>query len=144
MISSQSVVDLLAAYWFDVDHRCGAGAHLLFTEDGELQFESARVVGQSAIEALYRARAARGPRVSRHVLSNVHIHTWTDNSVEVVSVLTLYAQDGLAPQSNTNPIAVADVHDRLVETAEGLRVERRRTVNQFVSRDAHFAVPTEP
>ncbi|QSE41317.1 nuclear transport factor 2 family protein [Rhodococcus erythropolis] len=140
-ISSRAVTDLLAAYWFDVDHNDGAGAHLLFTESGVLQFESAEFVGRSAIEKVYRDRATRGPRVSRHVLSNVHLRPVTRRTVDVTSVLTLYAEDGLVPRPRTIPVAIADVHDRLVSTRRGLLIQCRRTENQFVSADAYFAVP---
>ncbi|WP_207844378.1 nuclear transport factor 2 family protein [Williamsia soli] len=143
MISSQAVHDVLAAFWFDVDHRDGVGAHLFFVADGELAFESARFRGRDEIRAVYADRVARGPRVSRHVMSNVHVVSREDDSVEVVSSVCLYAQDGHAPGSRVIPVGVSDVFDQLVSTSDGLLIVSRSIVNQFVSSDAEFAVPMQ-
>ncbi|MCA0243741.1 MAG: hypothetical protein LCI02_23130 [Proteobacteria bacterium] len=59
-----------AAYWHDVDHNGGRLAHLWFLHDGVLQIAGRRVATRAAIEAFYRQRRERGPRVSRHVVTN--------------------------------------------------------------------------
>lgn len=143
MVSSQAVADVLAAYWFEVDHRAGAGAHLFFTPDGELSFDAARFQGRAAIQGVYLARSARGPRVSRHVMSNVHVLRTEGDRVEVMSTLCLYAQDGTAPRSRVTPVAIADVHDRLLSTPDGLLFTNRVITNQFLGAGTEFAVPTE-
>ncbi|KAB2592590.1 MULTISPECIES: nuclear transport factor 2 family protein [Streptomyces] len=144
MISSQAVTDLSAAYWFDVDHRGAANAHRFFTADGVLGFDAARFHGPAEIEAMYAARRARGPRVSRHVASNVHVLSSTGDHAEVMSSLCLFAEDGYAPRSRTEPVSVADVRDHVVATPDGLLIVSRILTTQFLSSDAELAVPTQP
>ena len=144
MISSQAVADVLAALWFEVDHRDGADAHLFFTPDADLTFGSARFEGRTAIQRVYRGRAARGPRVSRHIMSNVHITRVDGDTAEVMSALCLYAQDGIGPRPRATPVAISDVRDRFVRTPTGLLIASRTITNQFMETDAEFAVPTQP
>ncbi len=87
---------LLTALWFEIDHGDGSGASGFFTGDAELTFSRRTFRGTDEIDGVYRARAARGPRVSRHLMSNVHVQRHEPDLVEAVSALVLYAHDGKA------------------------------------------------
>jgi uncharacterized protein (TIGR02246 family) len=112
-------------FWYRVDHHNGEGVADLFTEDGVYSVPGGRNVGREAIADSYVQRAARGPRVSRHVHSNLRLTLESATRAQGVSVLTLWARDGEAPLPLTLPVSVADVHDVYVRTGDGWRVEHR-------------------
>ncbi|BCL30830.1 nuclear transport factor 2 family protein [Streptomyces aurantiacus] len=159
---------LVTALWFEIDHGDGSAASGFFTADAELTFSRRTFRGTDEINGVYGARAARGPRVSRHLMSNFHVlRHETDvvrtdlvrtDSVEAVSALVLYAQDGTPPVPTTVPVLVADVFDRFVRAAgpdvpdrpdvpdgEARRwlIASRRIENRFLLPGDVLAVPTE-
>ncbi|WP_445256449.1 nuclear transport factor 2 family protein [Nocardioides aurantiacus] len=140
---------VLTALWFEIDHRDGAEASGFFTEEADLTFSRRTFHGRSEIDEVYRARAARGPRVSRHVVTNVHVRDLGPGHAESVSVLVLYAQDGEPPITTTTPVMIADVHDRFVavpgEKDEPRRwmIASRRIDSCFLAPGDVLAVPTE-
>lgn len=138
-VNRSMVTDLLVDFWYDVDHNEGAGAHLFFTQDGELSFDAASFAGREAIADFYRRRAARGPRVSRHVVSNVRLMPISADIVEVDSVLCLFSRAGVATRPGAIPASVTDVHDRLQVSAAGLLIARRTYQLVFTSPES---VPT--
>ncbi len=140
---------LLSALWFEIDHRDGSGASGFFTADAELTFSRRTFRGTNEIDGVYRDRTARGPRVSRHLVSNVHVLHHEADLVEAVSALVLYAQAGEAPMPTTVPVLIADVFDRFVHVsgsaAEPDRwlIASRRIENRFLMPGDVLAVPTE-
>ena len=140
---------LVTALWFEIDHRDGSAAAGFFTADAELTFSRRTFRGTAAINGVYRERAARGPRVSRHLMSNLHILRHETDVVEAVSALVLHAQDGTVPLSTTVPVLVADVFDRFVLLGEPdgrpgrWRIASRRIENLFLMPGDVLAVPTE-
>jgi len=137
-----SVTDLLTAYWYDVDHTAGANAHTFFTEDGVLTFDKATHRGRDAIAQMYRERAARGPRTSRHIVTNVHVTAAASGLVHVDSILCLFAHDGPAPQPTVLPAAVADVSDDLARVDGRVLISRRKVTTIFIDPATELAVPT--
>lgn len=140
---------LVTALWFDIDHGDGAAAAGFFTSDGELTFSRATFRGTDEIKDVYRDRAARGPRVSRHLMSNLHVLHAEPRLVEAVSALVLHAQDGVPPLPTTVPVLVADVFDRFVRVdqpgsaARRWLIASRRIENRFLVPGDVLAVPTE-
>lgn len=139
---------VLAALWFEIDHGDGSAASSFFTADAKLTFSRRTFRGTSEIDRVYSDRAARGPRVSRHLTSNLHVLRYETDRVEVVSALVLYAQDGLPPLPTTRPVLVADVFDRFTRTDEPGRPARwliasRKIENLFLAPGDVLAVPTE-
>lgn len=136
---------LVAALWFEIDHRDGSAAAGFFTADADLTFSHRTFRGTEEIDAVYRARAARGPRVSRHLASNLHVlhHEGGGEVVEAVSALVLFAQAGEPPVPTTVPVLVADVFDRFVRR-EPVRwlIASRRIESRFLLPGDVFAVPT--
>lgn len=131
------IAALNALFFHRVDHESGVGVAELFVEDGVYIAGPRRAAGRAAIDETYRARHARGARVSRHVVSN-HLVVDLDTSgpepiATVESLLSLYAEDGTAPRPAAAPILVADFHDRLVRGPLGWRYVERRLTPQFLS-----------
>ena len=61
---------LLADYWHEVDTNWGRRASEFFTEDGVFEGSEHAYRGREKIDAFYRYRLGRGPRVAMHVVSN--------------------------------------------------------------------------
>jgi hypothetical protein len=133
---------LVTALWFEIDHGDGAAASAFFTADAELTFSRRTFRGTDEIDGVYRDRAARGPRVSRHVMSNLHVLRHEADLVDAVSTLVLYARDGEPPVPTTVPVLVADVVDRFVRGGDRWLIASRRIESRFLAPGAVLAVPT--
>lgn len=139
---------LVVALWYEIDHSDGSAASGFFTADAELTFSRRTFRGTDQIDSVYRDRAARGPRVSRHLMSNLHVLRQQVDAVETVSALVLYAQDGTPPIPTTVPVLVADVFDRFIRSRgpDGQPrwlIASRRIENRFLVPGDVLAVPTE-
>ena len=131
-------------FWYRVDHQNGRGVAELFCEDGVYSVPGGRNAGRAAIDASYEARAARGPRVSRHVHSNLRLTIESSTSAHGVSILTLWAHDGEAPLALTLPVSVSDVHDTYVRGDDGVwRIQHRHLTAAFVG-DEPAVLPFAP
>jgi SnoaL-like protein len=131
-------------FWYRVDHRNGEGVADLFCEDGVYSVTGGRNAGRAAIAASYVARAARGPRVSRHVHSNLRLTVESPTRATGVSMLTLWARDGEAPLALVLPVSVSDVHDTYVRDAGGdWRIEHRHITPAFLG-DEPAVLPFAP
>jgi hypothetical protein len=140
---------LVSALWFEIDHRNGAAAAGFFTADAELTFSRRTFRGTAEIDGVYRDRAARGPRVSRHLASNLHVLRREAGAVDAVSALVLFARDGEPPVPSTVPVLVADVFDRFVRPGapdrapHGWLIASRRIESRFLLPGDVLAVPTD-
>lgn len=135
--------DMIIGIWYDIDHHDGRAVSRCFWPDGTILFGERLVSGRAAIDATYAARAARGTRLSRHVVSNIHLDELTSDTARVVSVFRLYAADGHPVAPNTEPLTVEDCVDEFRRTEDGeWLIEHRAMVHLFVRPDAVLAVPT--
>ncbi|HEY6497483.1 MAG TPA: nuclear transport factor 2 family protein [Trebonia sp.] len=135
--------DVIIGIWYDIDHGDGSGVSRCFWPDGTLLFSERLVRGRDGIDAAYAARVSRGARLSRHVVSNIHLAGLTEDTARVVSTFRLYAADGHPVAPNTEPLTVEDCVDDFRRTTGGeWLIERRAMVHLFVRPDAVFAVPT--
>lgn len=129
---------LVTAVWFEIDHGDASAVSGFFTADAELTFSRRTFRGTDETDGMYRDRAARGPRISRHLVSNFHVLRHRAGLVDAVSALVLHAQDGQAPVPTTAPVLVADVFDRFVQDGvpdpAGRRwlIASRRIENRFL------------
>jgi hypothetical protein len=131
-------------FWYRVDYQNGVGVAELFCEDGVYSVPGGRNAGRAALDASYVARAARGPRVSRHVHSNLRLTIETPALAHGVSILTLWARDGEAPLALTLPVSVSDVHDTYVRGDDGeWRIQHRHITAAFVG-DEPAVLPFAP
>jgi uncharacterized protein (TIGR02246 family) len=130
-------------FWYRVDHQNGEGVAELFTEGGIYSVPGGRNVGRAAIAESYVQRAARGPRVSRHVHSNLRVTRESPTRARGLSVLTLWARDGELPQPLTLPVSVSDVHDVYVLEDDGWRIEHRH-ITAALKGDEPAVLPFAP
>jgi hypothetical protein len=120
-------------FWYRVDHRRGEGVAELFTDDGVYSVPRGQNVGRAAIAASYVERAARGPRVARHVLSNLRVTVESSTRARGVSILTLWARDGEAPMPIAFPVSVSDVKDEYSRVEDGTwRIRHLHVTPAFV------------
>ena len=128
----QELEALCVEFWYRVDQLGGVGVEELFTEDGVYSVPGGRNVGRAAIAESYVRRAARGPRLSRHVHSNLHVTVESPTRAHGASLLTLWARDGEAPMKLVLPVSVSDVSDEYVSGDDGVwRVEHRHIAAAF-------------
>lgn len=132
---------LITALWFDIDHNGGATATDFFVPDARLRFADAEFRGHAEIAAVYAARRARGPRVSRHLVTNLHLRAVSATTVSATSAVLLFAEDGRAPRPTTSPALVADVVDDFVLLDEQWRIASRWIWNVFIEPATELAVP---
>jgi len=133
--------DIIIGIWYDIDHLDGSGVSRCFWPDGSILFSERLVRGRDAIDATYAARVARGPRLSRHIVSNVHLASLTSDTARVVSTFRLYAADGHPVAPNTEPLSINDCIDDFRRTPDGeWLIEHRAMVHLFARPDAVFAV----
>lgn len=102
--------DLNAAFAHHLDHGETHALVDLFTSDALYTHGSRRCEGRAAIEALFRARAAGGPRTSRHLCTGLRLAIESENLAAGHSVCLSFAQDGSPPLPAT-PYLVADFDD---------------------------------
>jgi len=137
----EELIRVVVALWFEIDHHHGVAASAFFTADAELRFEDATFCGTAQIDDVYATRAARGPRVSRHVVTNLHVVEADDRSARAISTLILYADDGIPPLPVTTPALIADVHDTF-ERHDGRYLIRSRHIEHlFIAPSTVLAVP---
>ncbi|MGL5853073.1 MAG: nuclear transport factor 2 family protein [Phycicoccus sp.] len=140
----EQLVVVVTSLWFDVDHHHGRGAHRYFTADARLRFDRATVQGSAAIARVYADRSARGPRLSRHLSSNLHLVQVDPTRVRAISGLLLFAEDGVAPRLSTAPTLVADVHDEFELHDGRWLIDSRWVENLFIAPTTELAVPQRP
>jgi hypothetical protein len=134
---------VLTAFWYEVDHNAGARASDFFTPDAQLRFEDASFVGTAEIDEVYRQRSARGPRVSRHLVTNLHLLDVEQTRVRSLSALLLFAEDGEPPRPKTSASLVADVWDEFELIDDSWLIRSRWIKNLFLASSADLAVPIQ-
>lgn len=109
-----AIEGLISEFSWRIDHGNGFGVEELFTADGVYALGSAaKANGRDEIAEFYRRRRAAGPRTSRHLFSNLHFTSVSDDRAEATCVLTLHAADGIPPLP-LSPVMVADYRDEYV------------------------------
>lgn len=126
------ITELLVEFAWRIDHGAGRGVEELFTEQGYYSLFGHRVVGRDAIRQLYEGRRARGPRVSRHLFTNISVRQGNSSGHWVGrSVLLLHAADGQG-QLQTEVPTIIDYSDSYRLNARGTWLfESRETTMVF-------------
>ena len=132
----------VTALWFEIDHGDGSDASAFFTPDAELRFIDRSFRGTAEIDAVYRTRTERGPRVSRHLVTNLHVLRADEASASAVSALLLFADDGEPPRPTVTPLMVGDVIDEFVRIGDRWLISSRHVREVFRAPDSVLAVPT--
>jgi hypothetical protein len=137
----EKLLEVVTALWFDIDHQDGTSASGFFLPDGEVRFGDRAFRGTAEIDALYAARAGRGPRVSRHVVTNLHVTSTGPGTATAVSIVTLFAEDGEPPRPAVTPAMVGDVTDVFEQRAGRWLIRSRRIEQLFIAPATVLAVP---
>jgi hypothetical protein len=127
------VVEAVHRSWWNVDQDLGTGSELLYTEDGICDMPALRMRGREQIAAGYARRQANGPRLSRHLVSNLVTETGQTGQVTATYVVSLFAGNGVAPLEVGSPSAICDVHDELVLADGSWLIAHRRLTAVFVA-----------
>lgn len=135
-------VELVLAIWHDIDHNGGRRVHEWFVPDGTITFGQLTVQGHDEIVATYRERRDGTERFSRHVATNFVVDELDDETVQVTSILVLYAGNGEPPLSDLLPQLVADVNDVFVRVGDRWMAQSRRIAHVFIAPDTVLGVPT--
>lgn len=135
-----AIHQLVSDFAYSIDIENGERTAELFTEDGWYQSDDKRSTGREAIREAYRRRAARGPRTSRHIFTNLRIERLDDNAYSGTALLLLFAEDGYPP-APAQPLLVADVFDVYVLNGATARLRSRRLNSIFA---AESSVPVLP
>jgi hypothetical protein len=124
--------DLNAAFAHNLDHGEIDTLIDLFTADALYTHGTRRSEGRAEIEALFRKRAAAGPRTSRHIYSGLTFSIADARHAAGHSVCLSFAQDGMPPLPAT-PFLVADFDDVYLRCDDGRwRFRERRITRIFV------------
>ncbi len=89
--------------------------------------------GREQIAAGYARRQANGPRLSRHLVSNLVTETGQTGRVTATYVVSLFAGNGVAPLEVGSPSAICDVRDELVLADGSWLIAHRRLTAVFVA-----------
>ena len=106
----QAVDRLMAEFAYRVDFEQGLTIAELFAPDGYYESDGRRSTGRAAIHEAYVRRAARGPRTSRHLFTNVRLARLPDGKYGATAIMLLFARDGYGVHPAV-PLSVADVSD---------------------------------
>jgi ketosteroid isomerase-like protein len=110
--------DLNTAFAHHLDHGEIDALIDLFTADALYTHGDRVSRGRAEIERLFRDRAAKGPRTSRHLLSGLRLAIESATAATGSSVCLSFAADGLPPKP-AKPFLVADFEDRYRRDDDG-------------------------
>ena len=132
-LSRDGVVEAVNRSWWNVDRDLGVGSEQLFTEAGVCVMPAMTMNGRAEIAAGYAKRQANGPRLSRHLVSNLVIDHPAPARATARYVVSLFAGNGTAPLQVDSPSAICDVQDELVVVEDHWLIEHRELTAVFVA-----------
>lgn len=107
--------DLEVRHWYDVNLNAGKTVHELYVENGLFAVGPQERLGRTAIREFYEARAQRGVRTARHVLTNFRVLAGSrDGEMRATGTVSLYAGDKLPPLDSKPAVLIADLVNEYV------------------------------
>ncbi|WP_123026548.1 nuclear transport factor 2 family protein [Mycolicibacterium stellerae] len=131
--SASALTQAVHQSWWNVDRNHGVGNELLYTEQGVCVMPARTMTGRAEVAEFFAARRANGPRLSRHLVSNLVTDVVDHLNASATYVITLYAQDGEAPLALAPPTMIADATDHFVRDDDRWLIQRRVIEPVFVS-----------
>ena len=116
----QTVKDRLIDYWWDVDRNAAKCALEFYTEDCVYLMCDHRMEGHAPIKSYYDYRGARGPRLVRHIVTNLRAHVQAPDRAALDGTLCVYAADGVPVLPSAPPIMVADIECEFSRGTDGI------------------------
>jgi SnoaL-like domain len=129
----REIADAVHASWWTVDHCAGIGSEAQYTEDGICAMPALLMRGRAEIARGYASRVEAGPRLSRHLVSNLMVTADDGDRATARYVVTLYAADGVAPQELQRPSAICDVTDEFMLVDGHWLIESRAAEPIFIA-----------
>jgi len=129
----QQLEALAVDYWHEVDLQDGSGAPAYYTEDAVFGTSVREYRGRPAIEAFYRGRLGRSPRLSLHLMQNFRIQPETADRVHCQYLLTLYAGDGVPVLPSRPPVMISSVEETVLRQPDGRWLYQLRRVHPLFS-----------
>ena len=126
---AQEIEARLIEYWHDVDTNWGERAHEFYTEQASYTTSARTRYGRAAIAEFYESRRQRGARISRHLVSNVHVRVIDTDHATCDWVLVLYAADGEPVLPADVPNLIAACKDEYVRDTDGQWLCSSRQLN---------------
>ena len=139
-----AIEELNAAFAYHLDHNQVEPLVDLFTANARYSHGERRTERREALRTLFTARAAAGPRTTRHFYSGLRIVIHDERSASGQSVWMAFAANQAPPIGFCTPHLVADFIDRYVLGADGRwRIDQRDIQRIFAaSSEAHNPAPT--
>jgi hypothetical protein len=108
-------------HWYDVNLNAGKTVHELYAEHGLFAVGPQERRGRTAIREFYEARAKRGVRTARHVLTNFRVVPGsTARTMRATGMVCLYAGDQAPPLESKPAVLMADLVNEYVRADDGL------------------------
>lgn len=114
----RALEDLNSAFAYHLDHNEIDALINLFAVDALYTHGERISRGRGEIEELFRNRATKGPRTSRHMLSGLRLSIESATAAGGSSVCLSFAADGVPPLP-AKPFLVADFEDRYRRDGDG-------------------------
>jgi hypothetical protein len=140
-VARSEIEALNAEFAWRIDHGHSERVAELFLPEGSYgRADGGRSVGREALCRAYAARADRGPRVARHLFTNLRLVFGDDpDLVHGHCILLLYAEDGQAPLPAEANL-VADYEDIYQRDSDGRWRYASRTVSHQFRHPGHKPV----
>jgi ketosteroid isomerase-like protein len=112
--------DMEVQHWYDVNRSGGKTVHEFYAEDGLFAVGPQERRGPKQIREFYEARAKRGVRTVRHVLTNFRVVPLDDDGVvRATGTVSLYAGDAAPPLPSKPAALMADLINEYVRAVNG-------------------------
>lgn len=115
-----TLYDMEVRHWYDVNLNHGRTVHELYTKDGLFAVGPQERRGPDTIREFYEARAKRGVRTARHVLTNFRVLPGKDaGRAHATGLICLYAGDKPPLLESKPPVLIADLVNEYVADDNG-------------------------
>jgi hypothetical protein len=133
-------------HWYDVNLNAGLTVHELYVEDGLFAVGPRERRGRNTIREFYEARAKRGVRTARHLVTNFQVLPGdNDRHMRVTGIISLYAGDSLPLLDSKPAVLMADLINDCVCEDDGAWRYRSHVLRPiFIGDDAfvrHAVMP---
>jgi ketosteroid isomerase-like protein len=112
--------DMEVRHWYDVNLNAGKAVHELYSDESLFAVGPQERRGPQAIREFYEARAKRGVRTARHVLTNFRIVPSEENgAMQATGTISLFAGDAAPPLPSKPAVLISDLINEYVRAADG-------------------------
>jgi len=130
---SVQLTQLNSEYWHRVDHPGKEEVASLYAADGKMVFGEFRLNDRQAIQGFFQARNASVPaRTTRHISTNLRFHRIDSRTIQVRSIVSVYAALGDLPLTAGAPTSVLDFEDLCIRSDDRWLYQQRSGTAIFI------------